>query len=402
MRKWEGLAQILQQGGLYALLFLLPFSKAACEISFGFLFAGWLIDRLNPRTRRDTIWITPATHALRLWIWTFLLVSALSILRSDYPMLGLRGFFSKWAEYFLFFVITADVVRRPGVVGRVLLFMTLGAVGVTLEAYSQWFRLHGLFRHYRYDMFDKMIGPYENPNDFATYLIVVIPVLLSTALRVRWVVRVGLGVLLTLLLVCFLQTGTIAAYLGIMCSLPVIFSMHLTSRRFVGPLLGMLLLSTAATLIYFSSVKDLVMHFQEIQVNRIAWLKSSLAMIRDRPFLGFGLNTFLSHYMDYWVGGIQVPVYAHNCYLQIAAETGLIGLVMFLAVVMTLMRKLLTVARRLKDHKAVLLLGLIAGLTAYLVQAAFDTNFFSLRQAVLFWVMAGIALGISDPAEQRV
>ena len=46
-------ADILQQGGLYLLLFLLPFSNAACEISFGFIFTGWMLDRWVAPSYRD-------------------------------------------------------------------------------------------------------------------------------------------------------------------------------------------------------------------------------------------------------------------------------------------------------------------------------------------------------------
>jgi hypothetical protein len=53
-RLWAA-ARPLQQGGLYVLLFLLPFSKAAVELSFGLLLIGWVLERLNPATRAETV-----------------------------------------------------------------------------------------------------------------------------------------------------------------------------------------------------------------------------------------------------------------------------------------------------------------------------------------------------------
>lgn len=91
-----------------------------------------------------------------------------------------------------------------------------------------------------------------------------------------------------------------------------------------------------------------------------------------------------------------MPRYAHNCYLQVAAETGLIGLVAFLTFLGILFWHLIRRAMRSEAQLAILLPGLIGGLLAFVVQAAVDTNFYSLRQAVLFWVLAGVAVGLSE------
>ena len=45
----------VQEGSLYVLLFLLPFSKAAIEIAFGGLLLGWLCVRLDPRKDPDLV-----------------------------------------------------------------------------------------------------------------------------------------------------------------------------------------------------------------------------------------------------------------------------------------------------------------------------------------------------------
>ena len=45
-----------------------------------------------------------------------------------------------------------------------------------------------------------------------------------------------------------------------------------------------------------------------------------------------------------------------------------------------------------------LVAGLLAGLVAFVVQAGLDTNFYSLRQAAMFWVFFGLALGVHERA----
>jgi putative inorganic carbon (HCO3(-)) transporter len=127
------------------------------------------------------------------------------------------------------------------------------------------------------------------------------------------------------------------------------------------------------------------------------WLmwQAALGMIRDRPWLGHGVNTFMANYLAYWVGGERFPRYAHNCYLQVAAETGLIGLSAFLGLLGAVFWRVLAGVREATPEQRLLLLGLGAGLLAFATQSALDTNFYSLRQAALFWVLAGLAVGLS-------
>ncbi|MBI2495005.1 MAG: hypothetical protein HYW10_00315, partial [Candidatus Omnitrophica bacterium] len=171
----------VQEGSLYALLFLLPFSKAAVEILFGFIFFGWIFQRLDPRTRTDTLWLRPALHPLAWALISYLSVCALSIVSSTSPWLSIKGFVGKWLEYLLFFVMVADVARQPMVVRRSLRILVYSATFVLIEAFTQERYGNGFFSSHRLDFFSRMTGPYENPIDLATYLIVVIPTLLAFA-----------------------------------------------------------------------------------------------------------------------------------------------------------------------------------------------------------------------------
>lgn len=134
-------------------------------------------------------------------------------------------------------------------------------------------------------------------------------------------------------------------------------------------------------------------------MDRWMMWQAAIRMIADRPWLGHGVNTFMANYLTYWVGGERQPRYAHNCYLQVAAETGLVGLAAFAwllaALFFRLVRGLRASVGRGPEHS--LLAGCLAGLVAFAVQAGYDTNFYALRQAALFWVLAGLACGLSLP-----
>lgn len=64
--------------------------------------------------------------------------------------------------------------------------------------------------------------------------------------------------------------------------------------------------------------------------ERIWSMKMASGMIQVNPLVGVGLNNFVVHLSEFWVGGgtyFLQPV--HNIFLLIAAETGLIGFMVF-------------------------------------------------------------------------
>ena len=126
-------------------------------------------------------------------------------------------------------------------------------------------------------------------------------------------------------------------------------------------------------------------------------------MIQARPIFGHGLNTFMANYMSYVAGPTQGPAYAHNCFLQITAETGVLGLAAFLWFLWTLFSSGWQAIKNPSSQAEVFkpfLAGVLAALIAFLVQSAFDTNLYSLRQAVLFWSLSGLAVGLSSAAQR--
>jgi len=108
----------------------------------------------------------------------------------------------------------------------------------------------------------------------------------------------------------------------------------------------------------------------------------------------------MSIYENYLDGSIFGISYAHNCYLQIAAETGIFSLIAFLWSIWVLIASSLKDAGRRKEGfvKAVQL-GLLAGLVAYLLQSAVETNLYALQLAILFYYFLGLVVSIQRVEE---
>ncbi len=390
-----------EEGSLYVLLFLLPFSKAAIEVTSVIWIVAWVIERLHPRGRANTVWLRKELRTVAFWLVAYLGACAVSTIVSDYPALSLKGFVGKWLQYLFLFVVAADLGSRVRVIDRTLRVIAASACFVLVEAVTQELLGRGIFRGFPRNIFGRMTGPYENPIDLATYLMVISLILLTFALTQRRGKRLALAVLLGSLFLCLARTTAVGAWLGFGIGLAVVIIGYSGIRRYAPMFLGTLVLiggfflHRVGRLGRFFSLSDVG------RVDRWAMWQAAIGMIRDRPLFGHGVNTFMANYLKYWVGGERQPRYAHSCYLQVAAETGVVGLVAFVGLLGAIGVQLCRGLQELTKEARLLLLGFSAGLLAFVVQSGVDTNFYALRQVALFWVLAGLAVGLSIKPTER-
>jgi O-antigen ligase len=119
----------------------------------------------------------------------------------------------------------------------------------------------------------------------------------------------------------------------------------------------------------------------------------SLRMVKESPWLGLGVNTYARNEPLYKKEGSQTDKqYAHNGYLQIAAETGLLGLSSFLAAVVYLwFASLKAFLRAPNPFLRAAGLGLLCGILAFLIHSATDTDLQSTLLVNTLWLAMGMA-----------
>ena len=386
------------------LLFVIPFSISAIEVTFPFLLLAWLLGEKAPTGSVE--------RRAFLALLVYVAICTLSVTYSKFPKLSLTGLIGKNYEYALMFLIAAHASKKEWVGRQGIRAIQCTAWLVVLHAFLQeWVLYRAPYKPMVPDPitgvtldYVRMVGPYKNPNDLATYLMV------SSLILVGWIIhsanRIRFHQLLlsSLLLGCLIWIHSRGALMGFAVGTVFLFYLH-KDRKQVQLALGLTVLTAIGFSCFLSrsNLKQLLTLRDIGSVDRGIMWSTALSMIRAKPILGHGINTFMANYDTYVLDHRQWPAYAHNCYLQIMAETGLIGLTAFLwflfAVGSASWRALHAGTRqpapRQQDLQA-LLAGLIAGLCAFLVQSALDTNLYALRQAVLFWILSGMALGISS------
>ena len=118
----------------------------------------------------------------------------------------------------------------------------------------------------------------------------------------------------------------------------------------------------------------------------------TLDVIKHHPFIGSGLGSFGVIYTRYDYGnGMYRLEQAHNDYLQILADAGIIGALLGAGFIIILFSK--AFARRNTDDKfrRGIATGALAGCFAVLVHSAFDFTLHTTSNALLFLVLAAMA-----------
>jgi putative inorganic carbon (hco3(-)) transporter len=372
----------------------------------------------------------------------FLFINILSIFVSQFPQDSIRGFMGKWFQSAFLFFSFIECMRTKKQIQNFILIFLLSAALIVTNGLTQYVR--GQEFIHKQIMRDGRVGSsFNHPNDFGGYLVVVISLLISFGLLWRkessankeetqtyfspLSAKLILMLIFVAALACLGMTYSRGAWLGLFSALGFL-GFH--QRRL---LLGVFVISIIFVNIFFpklvfirnvSFTSDDVRRYEntgreDIDINKPADFKTmppaqdriirairngfsgmgrnnfwnaALAMIRNSPILGMGVNTYHKTALEYKV---DKGVYPHNCYLQIAAETGLAGLTSFLWIVVTLFVKSARNIPLLKDRFFVKVSwGYLAGLFGYLSHSFFDTNFYPVQLGSLLWIVIAVIVAI--------
>jgi putative inorganic carbon (HCO3(-)) transporter len=364
------------QIALYLLIFAVPFGSLR-ELNVGGITIGvaeglialvlgaWLAKMIAARQVNPTL--PPLTLPLLLFLGAILLtlLGALSITFAAKEIL-------KWVEVLGIYLFVANALTHRQAMVAVIALLVAGAGQALLGAY-QFFRQVGPEHFVLFGRFMRAYGSFEQPNPYAGYLGLVLPIgigLLVWAVA-RWgfrfgfrvsgsqgsdsmwwrVVLLGLLAVVGLLLAALIMSWSRGAWLGFAAALVAVNVVR--SRRAAvafAVLLGVAVLALAlgglgllpealvqrfTDFLPFIGVGDVravqVTDANYAVIERMAHWQAALGMWTDRPWLGVGIGNYAAVYPAYALPKWPDPLgHAHNYYLNVAAEAGLMGLVAYL------------------------------------------------------------------------
>ena len=118
----------------------------------------------------------------------------------------------------------------------------------------------------------------------------------------------------------------------------------------------------------------------------------TLDIIKAHPYVGTGLGAYGVIYTRYDTrNGLYRLEQAHNDYLQVLSDAGIIGAVLALSFVVLLFWKAISRARSRDDFRRGVALAAMSGCFAVLVHSFFDFTLHTTSNALLFLVLAALA-----------
>src|SRR3989338_8295110 len=178
----------------YALIYFLPISIALSETFTGLALLFYVFKRLSfffirvshrekqeARGNRFIFFFSsfkPPMNDLSVPILIFLLFNLISVIFSRYPILSIEGFFGKVLQSAFLYFNFIEAVNSKKRLRKFLIVFLISATLISINGLYQYFVgkdfIHG---HLVYD--GRISSSFRAHNDFAAYLIVIIPIFFS-------------------------------------------------------------------------------------------------------------------------------------------------------------------------------------------------------------------------------
>jgi O-antigen ligase len=244
-----------------------------------------------------------------------------------------------------------------------------------------------------------------DPNELASGLIIGLAVALAFALNrhiapaLRWLCAAAAALCLTGILFSLSRGGLIGVAGGLVVAV-------LVGGRWRGRVLALCGVVVATAFGYFAFFASLPAKERVLDVGgtrgtgRLDLWTVGLRMIEAHPLNGVGSGQFAISSVHYLLRPgliesgafiLSTPKVAHNTYLNVVAEVGIVGGVLFVSVLLFCVGCALLAVRRARqsgdERLEILLRGLVVGMGGYLVTLMFISE----EVAKIFWVV--LALG---------
>jgi putative inorganic carbon (hco3(-)) transporter len=385
---------------LYCALFTLAFTKAALEVFVWIAVAAWLLKRALMLSRPEGLSGRASPAAINRLILFFLAANIIAVILSVDRGLSFRAFCGKILKFVIMYYMVAETITTKKRLRNVLVVCGFSMLLIIADAAAQYFTGHDFLRGFP---FERLRASFTSANAFGGWLLVYLPLLWAVAAAHRNKgAKSAVYAACILLVACLVMTASRGAWVGFVISAGFLAYQAVVILRYNVKktiIAGVLFVAAIALFLPYSdqklpySTRERMQTIGDVDanLNRFILWSEALAIMEDFPVFGSGLNTYtvaVRHYALTEGSG----TYPHNSFLQMAAETGLIGVVAFIALVAGVFQIGLQAFRARKDQ---LLLGLVAGGLGFLVQSFFDTNLFSLQLVVLFWFMLGLTVAVA-------
>ncbi|MBE3589558.1 MAG: O-antigen ligase family protein [Firmicutes bacterium] len=327
---------------------------------------------------------------------------AISALASVTPLPSLVSLVL-WLSQFLLFLFMFEAVTSPAAVRGVQWSLALGAALTSViglaQAYAGIQTPRWIDEQANPGLSTRVFSVFDDPNALASYFTATLPFIAALVLSERrWLLKLGALTLLGVTLAGDLYTFSRGGWLAAVLAFAILGSLW-RPRYF--PLAWAAMAAALAALVaagpHAIQVRlESLASGQDTSIQyRFAIWTGVLHMVRAYLWTGVGLgqSAFAAVYPHFMIAGTEAA-HAHDIYLELLAETGLPGLLLFLwlaaALAFTFLRAALRRVASGAEGTRLAAAAALAACVALLFEGLTDNVWFSPRAAMGLWLGAGL------------
>ena len=330
--------------GLYLLVFFIPFQFKGSDIGYGILsITDVMIICLS------TVWVLrkilhgkfdlAAIRDMR-FLLIFVIFCILS-LKNVFDLKNSVEYLLRFLTSLAVFFILCDQINKSNQLINILKSLVFSSLFVCIFGLWQFFIINvelPLIVDGRLNNFRRILSTFNQPNETAAYLVVVIPLVI-------FFIRNSMNIFTTikyafiwfLNFICLTLTFSRAGFLCFLLSLFFLFK-----KKYI------IILSLVIIPSFFLSGFFNFLGRSASTERRYQRYMAGIQFVINKPFFGHGFRDYKNLYLDYELREDLQKRSAHSLYLNILVETGLIGFISFAAFVLLTLKKVALPIRKLK------------------------------------------------------
>lgn len=325
-------------------------------------------------------------------IGLFIISMLLSALFSGDIIYGLKRWADMWIWRFMPFVVVIFLLNNYFDAKKVML---TGFAGITLTSvYAVYQGLSGMSR---------ANGFYGHPMTLGGWLCIFLPLLLieffERKLLGKYYWLAGLAFCICSAGLVFNATRGAWLAVAIVCAALLIYYMFKSKRNLA---VGIIFIALVSTLLVnnskFMHRLDTIDDFNKYQSNteRILIWQSAWKMFKDYPILGVGLGQYTENYQKKYISPqAKEPKlgHAHNNFMQMLAENGIVGFAGFVTMFGYIIFKNLLAWFKVKNVYALMI---VSATVCLLLQGFTEYNVGNSAVIKMYWLVLGLLVVLSE------
>ncbi|MFA4889278.1 MAG: O-antigen ligase family protein [Candidatus Omnitrophota bacterium] len=391
----------------YWAIILLPFSiaiaPAPMSVFMGFIIFTYLVKLILNK---------PAIFSYKQFVLPLAClfsITCVSLVNSIDLSGSIRGGVLRLIMYIVVFFAVADGVKQKEHLKKIAISMIAGLLLVSFDGFWQVFSgvdfIHG------YEAINNIglvraTASFKDANLLGIYLSGFAPLCFGLSLyyfKGKW--KISLNIISLLVLAAVALTYSRPTLLAVYLVLVFLVYVKKDKLKLIF-LIGLLLISP------FLLPKSIKEYARDVRydpilfmcnADRVAVYRNTARMIKAHPFIGVGANASMKTYRYYkekpeFMNVVTLDeMKAHNNFLQMAAEIGLIGLGIFLWFLYRLFKQGYRIYKATGNkYLKIVSLSLVACLIAFLVNGLTESSLFYSRVALVFWYLSGLLVALKN------